>query len=931
MATTQISFTGEAVAQLDRMFAAHSKELRELAANMARQAGGMGSTGMPGIRQPGGSGKEGLNDAATELKSFIAVLKDAKGKLSATEKYRLLAAQRELTATEEKIKAIKEETDADRENAKAARDAADAQAKHADNVKNTSKELHNFAEKVVSGSLQFTAMSRAINEFSQAYKQGFNWNALGDSVKAAIDMGMSPKDMMDFQKRFRRVSNTFEGGIDEFNTTIAGSNKEWLHFTGSLKDAAVAQAEFADLALSMGVGSKDIKNAVGGMFQEFKKLQAATSMTAEEFVATQKSLLAEKIVRDKIIGLQGRERTNYMLKLTDTAYMFQTLGMQKEAAESLVKALENQANKGFVGRVKEGAQAQAAAGLFGMGGQDGANIRNLMQKRNRTKDEDDQLTSLAAKFAENFHAAQNKGGFEEARADAIRAQLGGGVDTLLELGDARAQASGAGASTVAIQKQQDDINKRDTEFYGTIKENIVKIANIMDGWSQSAFAALLAAALAKYGFNAISRLTGRIMPGPGGGPPPPGGGPPVPPGPGTWGKIAAGMGTMMKTGAIAAVVGVAASAAVATLTDDQKTQNIANAAITGAAMGATIGSVIPVVGTAFGAAIGGTAGLVVGIMQNQDSIEDTLDSQKKKIVDQTNLDQKRFELAQQAYQREIDQLNQKKQLSEDEQKRIDQLKANMEAAKTQNSAGQARLAAANTGYTIGKQLDANDWMSQAANSIKGGKWWGGNTSATDTNAYVSQMAGKLNGAGLNLSEAEIRTQLGTLIGDMSAKEVMNSPRQKALLDAQASISSGSGSYDTSVNPQIAQAIVDYQKQVGAGFTSGNQASFNTKFSTPEAVLGLADQVRSAQAQLEKDKADLSVQESVPDEYGAGAMQASDIRKRIENSQATLDALQQLVQNSGKVSFKSEDQLVDVLERLATTLKSGGNPPAPLMK
>lgn len=928
MATTQISFTGEAVAQLDRMFAAHSKELRELASNMARQAGGMGSMGMPGIRQTGETGKQGLLDAQDELKRFIMALRSNAKTLTATEKYRLQAADRELKATEEKIKAIKEETDADRENAKAARDAADAQAKHADKVKNASKELHNFAEKVVSGSLQFTAASRAINEFSQAYKQGFNWNALGDSVKAALDMGMSPKDMMDFQKRFRRVSNTLEGGVSEFNTTIAGSNKEWLHFTGSLKDAAIAQAEFADLALSMGVGGKDVKNAVGGMFQEFKKLQAATSMTAEEFVATQKSLLAEKIVRDKIIGLQGRERTNYMLKLTDTSYMFQTLGMQKEAAESLVKALENQANKGFVGRVKEGAQAQAAAGLFGMGGQDGADIRSLMQKRNRTKEEDDKLTGLAAKFAEKFYAEQNKGGFDEARADAIRAQLGGGVDTLLELGSPRAQVSGAGASQIAIQKQQDDINKRDSEFYGTIKENIVKIANIMDGWSQSAFAALLAAALAKYGFNMISKLTGKIMPGPGGGPPvPPGGGPPVPPGPGSLGKL----GAMMKTGAVAAVIGMAASAAVATITDDQKTQDIANAAITGASLGATIGSLGGPIGIAVGTAIGGIGGLVVGIVQNQETVEDSLAKQKKQLTDQTSMDEIRYRMSKENYETELKALNEKSDIQQKDLDRQKELRKLLDDNDKEHNANKATIAAGQFGYQMNQQGATKDWMAQASSSIKNGGFFS-DTSSGDVKGMLSSLRTKLSAAGMDISEEELNSRFGTALKGIAGTKGATERDQGYA--AAANLTEGSDiEYVAKIaNPMIAEAMTKIADQFQGGFAASNQATFSTKFNTPEAVMGVMEQVKSTADQLAKDKAELAgVQAGAMfDESGFSVGEAAKIQKRIETSQATLDALQQLAAKDNTVKFQSEDKLLEVLQKLSESLKTG-NPPMPLMK
>ncbi|MNC05775.1 hypothetical protein D3C75_532670 [compost metagenome] len=128
---------------------------------------------------------------------------------------------------------------------------------------------------------------------------------------------------------------------------------------------------------------------------------------------------------------------------------------------------------------------------------------------------------------------------------------------------------------------------------------------------------------------------------------------------------------------------------------------------------------------------------------------------------------------------------------------------------------------------------------------------------------------------------------------------------------------------------IAQAINEYMKtQVTAGLSNANQASFNTKFNTPEAVLGLKDQVQSVSDQIAKDKAELAATQAMPDEFGNSITKANDIQKRIDNSQATLDALQQLVANNGQVSFKSEEKLVDVLDKLAKRLDSS-NPPPPI--
>lgn len=921
MATNTVTFDRAAMEQLDQMFGKHTKELQTLARNMAQQVNGRGSMGMPGLRN-GGDKNE---DMRKELESFLAVMRNNNKTLTATEKYNRNAAKRELDAVNARIKAEKDLTDVVEDQEEAIVNNKKAQEEQSDKIKRASGRLADFAEKVVGGTMSFTVLSRAINEFSQAYKQGFNWNAMSDTINAALQMGMSPKDMMDFQKRFRTVSNTFEGGISQFNDVIGASTNEWKFYTGSLKDAAVAQGEFYQLALSMGVGAKDMKGAVGGMFQEFKKLQVATSMTAEEFVATQKSLMAEQVVRSKLVGLQGKERSNYMLKLTDTAYMFQTLGLQKEAAESLVKALEQQSGKNGVTRLTEGAQMNMLTGMLGMGG-DGNRLRELTMKKNRTTDENQEFASLSAKLSKLVQTEVNAGGYREMRMDALKTQMPGLFETLSSVGDQAALASGAGANPAAIEKQRLDIAERDSGVYGVIKDKITLVADILSGWSQSALAALVAFGVGK-GALAGGRmyLARKQAAAAGGGPPiPPPGGGPVPPVPANAYMTAATK--MLKTGGAALVLGIAASAAVGAVVKDEKTKNVADSAITGAGIGATIGSVIPVIGTLGGAAIGGLVGGMIGVINNQETMEDNLNKQKKQIVEQASLDQRRFEQAQKAYQTEIDQLTQKGKLNDEEQKRVDALKAAMEQSKTDHSATQAKLGAAQTGYQLGKQADTQDWMSQAANGIKNGKWWGGSTSNEDTNAVLSQMAGKLNAAGLNLSEAEIRQQVGNILGSMATKEGLGSDKQKALFDAQASISEGTGNFDTSVNPMIAQAMQQYQSQVSAGFSKTNQASFDTKFSTPEAIAGLAEQVKTTADQLAKDKSALAATQAFPDEFGSNLSAAADIQKRIDNSQATLDALQQLASKDNTVKFQSEDKLLEVLTKIADGIKSGNAPP-----
>jgi len=927
MATNTVTFDRAAMEQLDTMFSKHTNELKALARSMAQQVGGGGLGGGLGRGMSGGpKSSGGLADVQKELETFIKFMSAGNKRTSATEKYNLDVAKRELEATKKSIDAIEEERKRREALGERLDENTDEVKDNTDKIKRSSGRLADFAEKVVGGTMSFTVLTRAINEFSQAYKQGFNWNAMSDTINAALQMGMSPKDMMDFQKRFRTVSNTFAGGISEFNDTIGASNKEWKFYTGSLKDAAVAQGEFYDLALSMGIGAKDMKGAVGGMFTEFKKLQVATSMTAEEFVTMQKSLMSEAVVRNKLVGLQGKERSNYMLKLTDTAYMFQTLGLQKEAAESLVKALEQQSGQKGLTRLTEGAQANALSGMFGMGGE-GNELRSLMMNKNRTEPENEKLASLASELTKRIEARRNQGGAGELQVDALEGQMPGVFETLAKLGHLPALAAGASANPAAIEKQRLDIANRDSGIYGEIKDKITLIADILGGWSQSALAALVAFGVGK---GALAGSKGWLSRRGGGGPPgalnPDFIGPPRPaPGPGLGSRALAGGAAMARTGLYAAIIGTAASAAVGAFVKDDKTKSILDSGITGASLGATVGALGGPIGIAIGTALGGVGGIIVGMVQNQETLEDGLAKQKKQLIEQTDMDEIRHRMNKEAYQAELDTLTKKGALNQQELDRYDKLKGLMEQNDKDYTANKASVAAGEFGYQLSTQDQTKDWMSQSASSIKNGGFFS-DTSSTDVKGMLAQLQGKLSAAGMEMTPEQLNAQFGGILKTIAASKT--GAERDAGYGAASTLGYGKDiNYDTkAANPMIAQAMTQLSTQLQGGFQATNQATFNSKFTTPEAVLGLAEQAKATQAQLEKDKADLAAAQSVPDEYGTMSGETSKIQDRIKTSQATLDALQTLVANSGQVTFKSEDKLVDVLDRLATQLKAGTPPP-----
>ncbi|MNQ84733.1 hypothetical protein D3C85_998720 [compost metagenome] len=218
-------------------------------------------------------------------------------------------------------------------------------------------------------------------------------------------------------------------------------------------------------------------------------------------------------------------------------------------------------------------------------------------------------------------------------------------------------------------------------------------------------------------------------------------------------------------------------------------------------------------------------------------------------------------------------------------------------------------------------------MSQSASDIKRGGFFS-DTSSGDVKQMLAQLQSKLSAAGMDMTPEQLNAQFGGILKSVAMTR-SGADRDQGFAAA-ANLGEGKDiQYVAKVaNPMIAEAMAQLSTQLQGGFQAQNQASFASKLTTPDAVLGIAEQVKATQAQIEKDKADLAATQAMPDEYGFGTSQAADIQKRIDTSQATLDALQKLVAGSGQVTFKSEDKLVTVLEDLAKKLSSS-NPPPPI--
>lgn len=911
MSVQSFSLDSNSLSQLDRLIRSHRDEMTRVVGDMLDRLSGSGmgsSMGLGGIRR--GASREEYKD---ELEKFLKVVKKVGQTLTVTEKYQKDAAERELASVKRRIQADKDAAAAAEQNTEAQDDNTESSQRNTNALQNATDQLGNWARGLAAGTLSFTAVTRAVNEFEQAYKTGLNWNALSDTLHSAFTMGLSPKDMMDFQAKFRRVSNTFADGIEGFNKVASANQVEWMKYTGNLKEAAFMQGEFTDVALSMGTGIKDVNGAVNTMFERFKHLQSVTSMTAEQFVAMQRSMLSEQSVRDKLVGLQGKERLNYMAGLTQTNMAFRMMGMQQEVADRLVKFIEAQSTKGARTRLKEAAQLSVVAQTLGMDGEQAARLAALHRKRNKTEDEKVEYARLGQVLKEAQERYRGSGQFNQgiASGEYLVDALSSIAPILNEIGNANTDgilSSGAEANSSAIARQQAEIADRNEGLQGKIIESIVKFSNMFSAWGASALAALVGGtfAAARWGRGAFG----------GGGPGGAGGGPGGAGGglrrfgAGLWGNI----GKYGRAGAIGLGVGLLGGAAQA-IADPQSEskKNLWDKGTMGAGFGAAIGSAIaPGIGTAVGAAIGGALGIGAAYLENEGAFDDALTKQKKAIAEQANAADLKFKFDQDYYNREIERIKKIGEArGEVDQAQLDRLEQMKAASKKEYEATSAKNAVDSFAYEARNLIDAKNSFAQSAKDM-GGSWGWDYGTTDDVSKGLAGMKGRLSMAGVEISDEQLRQMLATTFQQAAIESNTRGADVDATYNA---LKTGANfDYDNGlINPLIGQAMDKLIPQLTEQMSSQLGASVAERFKTPEQLQTLQGNIEDIQKQVEQDKNIIDAAKMNP--HMRTAAEAAE--KRIQENTELAGLLQQLVNDK---TVKMDGDTTDLFTRMAESLE-----------
>lgn len=483
-----ITLSNKTMTALADLLSKHREGIRgDLERTVGRMGGSAAGGFMGGHGGRGGTGGGTLKDQSNELSLLIKNLRKAGSSLSAYEKYMLESARKQMKSVQDQIEAEKKLTDVTNDSTAATADEIKAREKHTEATRNAQDTVREFGRQLLGGSVAIKGFRELVDEMRTSYKLGMKWNPVTDALNA-VKMGMDPKEMMEFQAQFRRSSGAFNGGMKEFNRVVADNQTQMVQYTGSMKSAAVAMGNMYEISHSMGLSLGDVSGSASDLFSQFKRMNAATSLTIDQFTDLTKSLINDSDIRSKLLTLQGQQRSAYIQGLLKQQDMLQAQGMTFEAAQKFVKFVESNSNKDPLERMKQGAQMQNVARMLGMSSQDAARFNYLQNKQMKSVAETDEFKKLGVDFTQRAHKKMGEGpeinGVKQGEILVRRVLSGTGID-LSPWEDAAAEQSAKRTpGSVAIQNKE--IQERSDDWLQKIYKQTTIISDILGSFSASA-------------------------------------------------------------------------------------------------------------------------------------------------------------------------------------------------------------------------------------------------------------------------------------------------------------------------------------------------------------------------------------------------------------------------------------------------------------
>lgn len=688
-----VTLSPKTLGALSDLLSKHRSSLRD---DMEKMMGKFGGSTAGGFAGGGGRTASGtLKDQNAELTLLIKHLRKAGQTLSAYDRYMLESARKQQKSIQERIKAEEEAVKATEDNTEEKEKNTGATRDNTRATSDAKESIKDFAKGIATGTIAIKGFQNLVDEMRTSYRLGMKWDPVSDALNG-IKMGMDPKEMMEFQAQFRRTSGALAGGMQQFNNTVADNQTQMVQYTGSMKAAAMAMGNMFELSHSMGLNFEDVGSSANDLFSQFKKMNAATSLTIDQFADLTKSLIDDSDIRSKLLTLQTQQRSVYIQSLLKQHDMLQAQGMTYEAAQKFVKYIENNSNKDPLERMKQGAQMMNVARMLGFDPRRANRLMLLNNKRDKSVDENMELSSLLKDFTTAAHTRMGTGtdvnGIKQGEIIMRKILSATGID-LQPMDDVALQSS-AKRDPSSIALQQKELQERSNDWLQKLYKQSTIVADIMGSWTNAAIGVAVGgialSVLNKRG-GIVDNVIDKIM----------GGGDAGGPGGGAGGGGGAGwrkkMMQMLGRGGAGlgiAGVGIAAGGLIdpSKFSDDNKpVASAAQGAVQWGSAGAGLGMMV---GGPWGAAIGGGIGALAGAAKALYDYSTDYQGQAKQIMGMNSMmqtaDEARIIAQREAAKQQLEALTAQGDLSSEQKKTVDELTKKVQGLNEQLSKEQQK-------------------------------------------------------------------------------------------------------------------------------------------------------------------------------------------------------------------------------------------------
>lgn len=253
-------------------------------------------------------------------------------------------------------------------------------------VKDTEEDLKSFSDTVkdsmgkwLSTFSAWKGLAQGLDELQTAASRSgvYNFQTQLDSIV----MGMSAKDLIESQAKYRTDILRNSRGLVGWTETLKASQMDLLPYTGSLVEANKAAMEMRSVLMSVGISFNEVTDIMGsgeeGLIGTMKRLSIITGKTVREMIQINAGLIQSDDARLLLTKMTKQQRIEYMNNSMNTLEQYTKLTGSVERAQAIIREQQADSRKTFKDRFVEAAKLQAAATRAGMSPGDAKRIGEL--------------------------------------------------------------------------------------------------------------------------------------------------------------------------------------------------------------------------------------------------------------------------------------------------------------------------------------------------------------------------------------------------------------------------------------------------------------------------------------------------------------------------------------------------------------------------